>query len=110
MCIEVEDIYRYLSQQNLKFGNKGFWYCSAAIKAASDNPELITTLDKIYTEISSQFKVNEKSISRAIRYTLLPLGITNKEFISKAVCEIRMTEAEKNIGQRTETAIRQAAI
>ncbi len=100
MSIEMEHVYRYLSQQNLKYGNKGFWYCSAAIKAASDNPELIIKLNKIYTEISVQFKTNEKSISRAIRYTLAPLGITNKEFISKAICEIQMTESKKETKER----------
>lgn len=85
-------IIQYLRQQNLKMCNKGFWYCVAALKIADGDPELITKIDLIYDEIGIKYNESKASIARAIRYSLLPLGIANKEFLAKAVCELGFSD------------------
>lgn len=94
-------IIQYLRQQNLKMCNKGFWYCVAALKIADGNPENITKIDLVYDEIGIKCNENKTNIARAIRYSLLPLGIANKEFLVKAVCELGFIDAFSIIKART---------
>ena len=86
------EIFDYLILQNIKYGSRGFVYCAKAIRIVYDKQEIAVKLEDVYFEISKQSTVDTKCISRSIRYALKPIGVTNKEFISRTAYELMIAK------------------
>lgn len=89
MLLDEDMIFKYLGQTGIKYGNKGFFYCAVSIKMASENMQPTINIGEIYKKIAEQYDDNPECVARAVRYALKPLGITNKEFLIRALYEIR---------------------
>ena len=73
----------YFAEKGIKPSNLGYRYLLTSIQLLSSDPRKYTNVSELYKAISEEFNRNTISIERAIRYSLKPLGLTNKVFISQ---------------------------
>lgn len=84
---------RYLDSIGIKHANMGFRYLVTAIEIGSENPKLLYKVSDLYDEIAQLYDTNKSSVEKSIRYAVISSGLTNKEFILRAVDSINMTNA-----------------
>jgi hypothetical protein len=82
---------RYLDTFGIKHSNMGFRYLITAVEIGYERPQLLFKISDLYGEIAQVYKTNKSSVEKSIRYAILSSGLTNKEFIMRAVDSINMT-------------------
>lgn len=73
----------YLDNLGVKHSCLGYRYLIFAIQLKSMFHKI--GLMRIYKMIAQECDANSSQIERAIRYAIAPYGLTNKEFIAKAI-------------------------
>ncbi len=104
------DVYKVLNGIGVKHACKGYRYLIIAIQIGVNNPDMALKNKDIYEIIAAKYNTKASSVERAIRYVIMPFGMTNKEFISKAIDD--MNYANNYIikeNHRTETVVREMA-
>lgn len=88
MTIEDMQINRYLNNRGVKHANSGYRYLISAIKLKAEYGHKIGYIE-IYKTIAREYGISSfYRVEGAIRYTIAPFGVTNKEFIARAVDDI----------------------
>ncbi|HHU22236.1 MAG TPA: hypothetical protein GXZ52_02280 [Clostridiales bacterium] len=75
----------YLDSMGIKHANTGFRYLITALEIGADNPQLLYKISDLYEEIAQIHGTKKTNVEKSIRYCVSPSGMTNKEFISRAV-------------------------
>lgn len=88
MKIYSDSINLYLSSRGIKNSNKGYIFLADAIRLGAETEDSVNRVSDLYTLIAMSYGVLPQNVERAIRYAISGLGVTNKEFIAKAVHEI----------------------
>lgn len=97
MTIEDAQIIRYLNDMGLKHANLGYRFLISAIKLKAEYGHNIGYME-IYDNIAREYCVPKfNRVERAIRYAITPFGITNKEFIARAVDDILYGYESQNL-------------
>lgn len=78
----------YLSSKGLKKSNKGYCFLAEAIRTSLGSGDTLSKVTELYATVAQKYGTQPQNVERAIRYTILALGVTNKEFISRAAEEI----------------------
>ncbi len=86
--LDAGGINDFLDSLGISHKRHGYRYISTAIKiGAHDNNKRLNITD-VYEEVAGIYGSTPTAVERAIRYVITPMGMTNKEFIAKAVDEI----------------------
>lgn len=89
MRVSSWEISRYLDEKGIKHSLTGFRFLVSAIKKAIKDPWMILKISDLYGNIAQICGTETGNIERSIRYAIMPSGLTNKEFIAKAVDDLR---------------------
>lgn len=88
MAVKEAQINRYLNKIGVKHANSGYRFLISAIKLKAKYGYNIGYI-KIYDTIAREYGISSYNrVERAIRYAIAPFGMTNKEFIARAVDDI----------------------
>ena len=82
-------VYKYLTGNGVKCSNLGFEFLMAAIRIGMESPDKLRKIVELYGEIAEVHNVPPGTVEKAIRYSLLGRDERNKEFIIKAINEIK---------------------
>jgi EAL domain-containing protein (putative c-di-GMP-specific phosphodiesterase class I) len=86
--LESGGINDFLDALGISHKRNGYRYIATAIKIGAHENNLRLNITDVYDEIASIYSTSPTAVERAIRYVIMPMGMTNKEFIAKAVDEI----------------------
>ena len=78
----------YLSSKGLNKSNKGYCFLVEAIRTALGSRDTFSKVTELYAAVAQKYVTQPQNVERAIRYTISALGVTNKEFISRAAEDI----------------------
>jgi hypothetical protein len=76
---------RYLDSMGIKHANTGYRYLMTALEIGADNPQLLYRISDLYEKVAQIHGTKKTNVEKSIRYCVSPSGMTNKEFISRAV-------------------------
>ena len=76
---------RYLDSMGIKHANTGYRYLMTALEIVADNPQLLYRISDLYEKVAQIHGTKKTNVEKSIRYCVSPSGMTNKEFISRAV-------------------------
>ncbi len=82
------DIYRYLEAKGIRHAYAGYRYLITAIRLGLEDRSQIIKITDLYEKIAQVCGVRASRIERTIRYSIMQYGLTNKEFISKAIDDL----------------------
>jgi hypothetical protein len=88
MTNEMKDIYKYLNNTDIKHSNAGYRYLLDAICMMVEDPIENAKISVVYGKLAKKNGTSSICVERAIRYTILSLNLSNKEFIVRASHEI----------------------
>lgn len=88
MKIYNASIFLYLNGKGIKNSNKGYIFLVDAIRLGAESEGALNRVTDLYTVIAMSYGTLPQNVERGIRYAISGLGVTNKEFISKAVSDI----------------------
>jgi len=88
MSDQVIGIYKYLHKAGIKHSNSGFKYLIDAICLMLEDPMENDKIGIVYEKIANKYGTNSECIERAIRYTIIKMHLSNKEFIVRASHEL----------------------
>jgi hypothetical protein len=85
MAINSAAIKNYLDRCGVKHSNLGFKYLVSVILIVSADADKNIVISEVYEKVAKKYNSAPKSIERAIRYSIKHHGITNKEFVIRAI-------------------------
>lgn len=88
----LDSIYQYLDSFGIKHSYKGYRYLLLAIQSGLNNPSILSNLRGVYSAIAEQKNTKSINVKRDIRYAIMPLNTTSKQFISTAVSALKEME------------------
>lgn len=98
----------YLDKCGVKHSQLGFKYLVSALSVISEEPDKKTTLSEVYEKIAERYSSEPKCVAKAICYAIKHYGITNKEFIFRAIDrDFIGPDQRRNRTPRRQTASRQ---
>lgn len=86
--LDASSINDFLDSLGISHKRHGYRYIATAIKIGARDKNKRLNITDIYEEVGSIYESTPTAVERAIRYVIAPMGMTNKEFIAKAVDEI----------------------
>ena len=86
--VDTKAINNYLEEQGIRHSNLGFRYLITAILLGVESPSTYKRITDMYERIACIHLTEASAVEHAIRYSISKKGITNKEFIAKAVDEL----------------------
>lgn len=87
MSIDIIVIYNYLNSHNVK-QTKGFRFLMTAIGICIEHPENCKKSKVIYKNVAEMFETTELNVYQSIRYAITGTGLSNKQFILKAIQDL----------------------
>ncbi len=89
MKVYNDSIFLYLNGKGIKNSNKGYIFLVDAIRLGAESEDALDRVTDLYTVIAMSYGTLPQNVERGIRYAISGLGMTNKEFIIKAVDDIK---------------------
>lgn len=86
--LDAGGINDFLDSLGISHKRHGYRYIATAIKIGAHDKNKRLNITEVYEEVASIYGSSPTAVERAIRYVIAPMGMTNKEFIAKAVDEI----------------------
>lgn len=80
-------INRYLDMYGVKHAKLGYLYLVCIIQLGVEEQSNLRSIKKLYERVAELNDTKSFQVERSIRYAILHLETTNKEFIYKAVDE-----------------------
>mgnify|MGYP000942083363 CR=1 FL=1 len=89
MEINYANIYQYVNSKNIKNSNLGCQFLVEAISMGAENPAKLQKITSLYNDIGEKYNTSATNVDRTIRYSLSQIKEKNKEFIIKAINEMK---------------------
>lgn len=96
MEIFDHEINQYLENHGVKHSNIGYSYLFEIMKILTKDPNRKHQIMKLYGLVAEKFDVKAMCVEKAIRYAIMSVDITNKEFISKAMDDLKYKTKKNN--------------
>lgn len=98
----------YLDKFGVKHSQLGYKYLVSAFTVISEEPDKKTTLCEVYEKIAERYRSEPKCVAKAIGYAIKHNGISNKEFIFRAIDrDFIAPDQRENRMTRRQTGFRQ---
>jgi len=89
MDINYANIYQYVNSKNIKNTNLGCQFLVEAISIGAKNPTKLQKITSLYDDVGAKYNTTATNVDRTIRYSLSPLKEKNKEFIIRAINDMK---------------------
>ncbi len=86
--VRDSDINRYLDSSGIKHSLIGYKYLFTAIRLGCESPRHLKKIYDIYSTTAQIYETQINCVERGIRFAISHLGLTNKEFILKAIDDL----------------------
>ena len=87
--MHIIEVYNYVTKFDIKQSMLGFEYLMSAIELGLNDEKKLRKITSLYEEIAESFAATPSCVERSIRYAIGDTALNNKEFICKAVNELK---------------------